>query len=91
MRTAIWNLRRSSVQQFARTLLIVVCVLLSAVPQTSLASLVILLYHNQALYIGSDSAVTSLETGKRIGSVQKDLQDCRKLLRRHDRICHLLN
>jgi len=69
-RTAFWDLRRSA-QQYARTILIAIFILLSAAPRSAIASLVITLYHNGALYIGSDSAVTSLETGKRMGSIKK--------------------
>lgn len=39
--------------------------------QTSFGSLVIMIYHNEAMYVAGDSAVTSAATMKRSGSTQK--------------------
>ena len=65
------NSNRKSARQRGQAILIALFILLSAAPQSSIASLVIMLYHNEILYIASDSALTSVENGKRIGSVKK--------------------
>ncbi len=72
--TAFRNMSKRPAQNRERAILSAILVLLSAATQSSLASLVIVLYNNQGLYIGSDSAITSLETGKRIGSARKTVR-----------------
>jgi hypothetical protein len=51
--------------------LIWVFIFLCALRQSSLASLVIMIYHNETMYIAGDSAVTMIDTGERKGVVQK--------------------
>jgi hypothetical protein len=65
------NMIRRSAGRHARAVLVTIFILLSAIPQPSSASLVFMLYHNQALYVAGDSGVTSLKTGKRMGTVKK--------------------
>jgi hypothetical protein len=62
---------RNSTPQGTPAILVALLILLCAAPQSSLASLVIILYQNEVLYIGSDSALTSVESGERIGTVKK--------------------
>src|SRR6266496_830519 len=78
------NSNRKSARQRGRAILIALFILLSAAPQSSIASLVIMLYHNEILYIASDSALTSVG-GKRVDSqiaIWLRLQDYNAKLRK---------
>ena len=69
MRAAAVRMNESRKRLRVRVLLV-----LLLVSPASFGSLVITIYHNEAIYIGSDSMATSMATGKQVDSVQKIFQ-----------------
>src|SRR6187401_404342 len=69
MRAAAVRMNESRKRLRVRVLLV-----LWLVSPASFGSLVITIYHNEAIYIGSDSMATSMATGKQVDRVQKIFQ-----------------
>lgn len=68
-------MRRSLVRITESGKRLATCVsLVISLASPAFGSLVITIYHNEAIYIGSDSMATSLATGKQVESVQKIFQ-----------------